>query len=191
MRRVLCIILIISSVAYATFDRSIFPIGTRNEYRTLTDNIFGLGSGTGQMLYWDGSNWTNTTTPPAADRMSFWDNSESTVSWLEAGQGLQIITTTLSNSYIYPLATKVTDYTATTSDYTILVDTNSGNVTITLPAAASNTGRVFVIKCIDATNTCDIDPNGTEEIDGDNSNFELILHETIMIQSDGSNWWII
>ena len=36
-----------------------------------------------------------------------------------------------------------------------------------------------------------IDPNGSEEIDGDSTNFELIEDEVITIQSDGANWWIL
>ena len=89
------------------------------------------------------------------------------------------------------ITTKTSDYTATIYDYTILADGTSNTVTITLPTAVGITGRIYNIKCIDDTSVCDVDPNGTEEIDGVSTNFDLINGESITIQSDGANWWII
>ena len=90
-----------------------------------------------------------------------------------------------------PIASKTTNYTLNDEDYTILLDGTSNTVTATLPTAVGITGRIYNIKCIDDTNQCDIDPDGIEEIDSNNANFILTKHETITIQSDGSNWWII
>lgn len=90
-----------------------------------------------------------------------------------------------------PISTKTADYTLTINDYTILLDGTSNTVTATLPTAVGNTGRIYFIKCIDDTFTTDIATNGAEEIDGDNANIELINMETIALQSDGANWWII
>lgn len=95
MKKVFLIILFISSLVHAGFDRSIFPIVTREEYRTMTDSIFEVGTGVGQMIYWDGTKYATTATPPAADRMSFWDNSGTVVSWLDAGTDLTITGTSL------------------------------------------------------------------------------------------------
>ena len=180
-------------------DRDIFPITTRRTFRTRSDTIISPGFSQGQITYWDESlrSWVPTEIPPVSppvpipDRIAFWDSGEQEVRWLILDDSLQIIDTSLSVSNLSPIVTKAIDYTATTSDFTILADGTTTTVTITLPAAADNSGRTFTIKCINDDNLVDIDPNGSEEIDGDNSNFVLILHETIRIQSDGSNWWIL
>ena len=87
--------------------------------------------------------------------------------------------------------TKTADYTATVNDGVILVDTNAAAVTITLPTAVGNTGKRFIIKVIDATNTTTIDGDGTETIDGATTKSLSTLWETIRIISDGANWLII
>jgi len=179
--------------AQTTIDRNVFPIDSRRFYRSRTERSFAFGNKIGQLLYWDVSlnAYTSTAGPVAEDRIAFWDNSGSVVAWLNVDGSLEIIGDEISVTHISPLVTKVADYTATTADYTVLLDGTGATVTITLPPAADNTGRVFCFKCINDDNTCDLDPNGTEEIDGDNANFELILDETIRIQSDGSNWWVL
>ena len=80
---------------------------------------------------------------------------------------------------------------------TVLVNA-SGNVTITLPAAASaynstdGIGRIYEIKKIDVdADTVTIDGNGSETIDGGTTAVLTIQYESITIQSDGSNWHII
>jgi len=57
-----------------------------------------LGSAQGQMLYWDTTkpSWKITTTPPSADRILFWDNSETKANWLTAGTGLSIADTVMA-----------------------------------------------------------------------------------------------
>lgn len=62
---------------------------------------------------------------------------------------------------------KSANYTVTASDRLISVDSTSGSVTLTLPAAASvNPYTVFsAIKTV-AANTLTIDPNGSETING-------------------------
>ena len=178
-------------------DRDIYPIIARRAFRTRSDTVISPGFAQGQLAYWQESEktWVPTEVPPVTpgtpDRIAFWDSGEQEVRWLILDDSLEIIDTTLSVSNISPIITTAIDYTALTSDFTILADGTSTTVTITLPAAADNSGRTYTIKCINDDNTVDIDPNGTEEIDGDSSNFELILHETIRIQSDGSNWWIL
>ncbi len=94
------------------------------------------------------------------------------------------------NDYVKPtLSTKTSNYQIVSSDFTILVNAINNAITITLPEV-SVSGKVYNIKCIDDTNLVDIDPNGNN-IDGDSNNFQLIKHETVTIQSDGTNWWII
>jgi uncharacterized protein (TIGR02145 family) len=69
---------------------------------------------------------------------------------------------------------------------------NNGPYTVNLPAAASNTGRVYSIKNIDSD--CDditIDGNSTETIDGSGTYVLDSYNNVVRIISDGSNWFII
>ena len=89
---------------------------------------------------------------------------------------------------------KVTTITsATTLDQTHnVVLCNTGSYTVTLPAAASNTGKVYYIKNIDSDGDYfTIDGNSTETIDGDET-FELLAYNhAVRIISDGSGWHVI
>ena len=86
--------------------------------------------------------------------------------------------------------TKTGAYTLLASDQNVLGDATSGAFTLTLPAAASNSGQVYYITKIDSsTNVVTIDANGSETIDG-----ELTLelggqYNSVQIISDGSNWY--
>lgn len=90
------------------------------------------------------------------------------------------------------LATKTTTYTILSTDGTILADCSGGAFTLTLPAAASNTGKIFHIKKIDASGLAlTLDANGSETIDGSLSKVVTTQYVSITIQSDGSNWHIL
>lgn len=89
------------------------------------------------------------------------------------------------------IVTKTASYTATASDDIILCDTGSSNINLTLPAASSNTGKVFVIKKIAATNTVSIVLDGADEIDGETEFYLYKDNNFIEIVSDGADWWII
>lgn len=90
------------------------------------------------------------------------------------------------------ITTKTASYTASTNDYTILCNNTSGSITISLPSAIGCTGRVYVIKKNSTTlNNVVIDPNSSEKIDGATSKTLTNQYESIMIQSDGTNWYIL
>lgn len=85
--------------------------------------------------------------------------------------------------------------TATTLDgthYTVRSDATGGAFTVTLPAAAGVTGRVYVVKKIDSSgNTVTVDGNGAETIDG-STTFPLAAQfDIVTIQSNGVGWDII
>ena len=65
---------------------------------------------------------------------------------------------------------------------------NSGNHgTLNLPSAATIDGRVlFITSTLHVT----IDPNGAERIHGA-ATFDIFTDDSIVIWSDGSNWWIL
>jgi hypothetical protein len=106
-----------------------------------------------------------------------------------------VTTLDVDGGFATNIKTKTADYTVnsdSTDDFTILADGDDNSVTITLPAASGVTGQILVIKAINVDNTVDIDPNDSETIDGDSSNYQLSSqYESIMIQSDGSNWFKI
>ena len=87
--------------------------------------------------------------------------------------------------------TKTANYTATADDHTIRVDTTSGNVTISLPAAASSVGRIFYIKKVAAANTVTIDPSGSETIDGSSTATLSSNYEHTVVQSNGTSWDVL
>lgn len=83
-------------------------------------------------------------------------------------------------------------YTASVTDFLILCDATSGAITVALPTAASNVGRIYVIRKTDTSgNAVTIDPDASETINGVATWDITRATETLTIQSDGSNWRII
>lgn len=98
----------------------------------------------------------------------------------------------LTGGFKANLVTKTGNYTTTADDYTILCDASGGSFTIDLLAAASYTNGIYHLKKIDSSaNTIPVDGNGSETIDGALTAVLTAPYESITIQSDGSNWWII
>jgi hypothetical protein len=80
---------------------------------------------------------------------------------------------------------------AQTTDYTIVVNPTAVAGTVTLPAAASNTGRCYVVKHTNMSiNSVTIDPNGAELIDG-NATLVLMARQAAYIQCDGTSWHVL
>ena len=77
-------------------------------------------------------------------------------------------------------------------DYaTILVDTTSAPITVTLPVTSSEyTGRKFNIKLVGGSNAVTINGNGAT-IDGSASITISTVNYARELQTDGSNWYII
>lgn len=89
------------------------------------------------------------------------------------------------------VAVKTSDYTAITTDQTILVDASSNDVTISLYTAVGNTGKKLRIKAKDVTNTITIDPFGTQTINEETTIELPTKGDSITIISDGANWQVI
>ncbi len=78
------------------------------------------------------------------------------------------------------------------TDYTILGDATGAAFTVTLPAVASNAGRVYIVKKIDASaNSLTIDGNASETIDGAATLDLTAQWAHVMIQSSGTAWSVI
>ena len=76
--------------------------------------------------------------------------------------------------------------------FTVLVNAVGGARTITLPAAASHTHRIYNIKKIDASgNAVTIDGAGAETIDGAATVVIAAQWDSYTIQSNGTGWFII
>jgi len=92
------------------------------------------------------------------------------------------------------LGYKVTPITAaTTLNQTHnVVLCNTGPYTVTLPAAASNAGKVYYIKNIDAqSDIITIDGNASETIDGITTYLLNVRNHALRIICDGTNWHIL
>lgn len=112
----------------------------------------------------------------------------------KVGIGINVPTSTLhvAGSQALPITTKTATYTATATDYTILCNNTAGTININLPAASGCTGRIYVVKKISgAGNNVVLDGNASENIDGITTRTLTIQFESVMIQSDGSNWFIL
>lgn len=87
---------------------------------------------------------------------------------------------------------KSTNYTVTTSDRLIYVDTSGGSVTLALPAAATpNTYTIFSAVKTSASNSLIVDPNGAELIDGASTKTVTAINARLDFYSDGSAWHTI
>lgn len=69
------------------------------------------------------------------------------------------------------------------------INTTSGNVTLTLPAASASRGKVFAFKRItSASNTATVQRAGSDTVGGSTS-FTLSLNQTVILQNDGTTDW--
>ena len=98
----------------------------------------------------------------------------------------------LADGLSFPLrSVTATTYTVTLNDYTILGDTASNNITVTLPSAPNAIRKIYNIKKINSSNTLTIDTTGAATIDGDATKAITTLYESLTLQCDGTNWHII
>jgi hypothetical protein len=117
------------------------------------------------------------------------------VATLTAGTGISItngagsVTIAASNAGgVQPITTIGVTTTLGASNYTVLC---SATLTVNLPAAASNTGRIYNIKNIGAAATITIDPDASETIDGATTYTLTTQYESVTIQCDGTAWFIL
>lgn len=93
---------------------------------------------------------------------------------------------------VLSVTSKTTTYAATSSDDVILCSTAGGAWSLSLPAAASNTGKVYrVVKTTSDFTALTIDPNSTETINGSATTTLNTQYETLVFISDGSNWVVL
>jgi len=92
----------------------------------------------------------------------------------------------------YNISSQTTDYTATVNDEIITVDTTGGDVTITLPPLTGITGQRFHIKKIDSvSNKVIVDGDGTETIDGSETQDIIFQYDSMELVAGSSEWHIV
>lgn len=87
-------------------------------------------------------------------------------------------------------STKTSDYTVLSSDFLLVGDATSGDIAFTLPPASSVGGQIFNFKKKDST-TNSIIMQGSETIDGVSSISVNTQYESLTMQSDAAEWWVI
>lgn len=106
------------------------------------------------------------------------------------GMRLDVSGTTRTIGMVWGISTITTTTTLDSTHNTVICNSAGGAITVNLPAAASNTGRVYSIKR-SGTNNVTIDPNSAELIDGAATKVLITNLTGVMIQCDGTGWQII
>lgn len=107
---------------------------------------------------------------------------------------LNVNGTTKTQGFISNLVTKTGNYTATTTDHKILVDSTGGIVTITLPTAVGVAGQEYIVKDwkgTSATNNITIATTSAQTIDGAANKVLSSNYASLSFTSDGANWVVI
>lgn len=88
------------------------------------------------------------------------------------------------------VVSKSTTYTANINEM-VLCDASGGAFTVTLPTAASASGKEVTVKKTDASaNAVTVDGNGSETIDGALTSALSSQWDSVVVVSNGSNWFI-
>ena len=77
-------------------------------------------------------------------------------------------------------------------DVVVLGTSGSGGITVTLPAAASSSHKIYAIKKVDSgAGALTIDGNDSETIDGSTTHALSSQYDGVIIACDGSEWHIL
>jgi len=91
------------------------------------------------------------------------------------------------------ISTKTGSATLAATDFSTMCNNTTGAVTMTLPTAAGIAGRIYILKKTSAAgnNVTVAGYNGVETIDGSTTFAITNQYSYLMIQSDGTNWYIL
>jgi len=101
------------------------------------------------------------------------------------------IATLSAAGWSIPIETITGNTTLDASHEVVLCDATSGAFTATLPAAATYSGKRYVLKKIDSSaNAITIDGNGAETIDDATTQTLSSRYDSVTLFCDGTEWWI-
>lgn len=107
-------------------------------------------------------------------------------------QNFQVVgATLLQGQFAASIRTVTASGNVSATDYTVKLNTTSGNVTMTLPPASSQpVGRILnFVKVSTDNNVASFAPNGTDQINGVNAAITwTAAYTSFSIQTDGVNW---
>jgi hypothetical protein len=98
--------------------------------------------------------------------------------------------TTLGAAVNFPVTSVNTNTTLGNTHFLVLVDAGSSGVTITLPSASSNTGRMYVIMKIAGTANVTIQASGSDNINGSTSLTISSQWGKYTLMSAGGTQWV-
>jgi len=94
------------------------------------------------------------------------------------------------NGIAWRSVAKSADATLASDELIVQVSASGANRTMTLPAAASSTGKIYLIQKSDSSaNTVTVDANASETINGALTFVLTTQYQTVMIWCDGTNWF--
>ncbi|RAJ87336.1 hypothetical protein CLV59_10185 [Chitinophaga dinghuensis] len=99
----------------------------------------------------------------------------------------------VTGSMALNIVTVTSTYTLLATDNTVLANTTSAGITVTLPSPSGITGRIYTIKKIGTggiDNSLTINPTGGT-IDGASTYIIYNDYSYVTLQTDGSNWYVI
>ena len=134
-----------------------------------------------------------TTAQTIAGTKTFQDSTKAATSLIVGSSGNANSTTQLTGSLSMGIRTVTGSGSLTGTDNTVLANTSSGAITLTLPSPSGLTGRIYTIKKIGSggiDNALTITPTSAT-IDGGNNYIIYNDWTFVTIQTDGSNWFII
>ena len=130
-------------------------------------------------------NGTAATPQAALDNSTKW----ATTAYADTAVGVE---STARKEGFLTLVSKTTTYPILTTDCVVLCNASSAAFTVTLPTAASVTGKQYTIKKTDTSlNVVTVATTSGQTIDGYTTNVIATPYESVTVVSDGTNWNII
>lgn len=97
----------------------------------------------------------------------------------------------LSGYVQLPIITITNHLTLNDTHHTVLCNTSGLSINVTLPTAIGKEGRIYRIKKIHASNSVNLLTTSAQTIDSVTSRTISITNETVVVQSDNANWWVV
>lgn len=193
-------------VSEAAFGNAIRSI---NANRDTAQRIVFTGAGTDLSISTNGTDSIRLNVPSASTsargvvttaaqtfggNKTFQDSVAAAATMKVGGTGNANSTVQVAGSISMAIRTITANTTVDATDNTVLVNTTSSALTITLPSASGISGRIYTIKKIGSggiDRELTINPAGSSTIDGGSTYIIYNDYTYVTLQTDGTNWYII